>query len=225
MKNYHDQLKRGFFEIVVITISILLAFALDRWWDRQLDAGSKEELVSSLVLEFETTAEELESAMRIHENRRKGAQSLSQLQTATIEETSPELISQYWFWAVSPDETFPPNGALLSAISGGRLSLIESETLKAKLAGWSDRLDDLAQTERVVAEYTLHEFWPSVVQDVVIPLNNEEIGRETDQVILMPSTKNHLNLLVLGSEVAIEQVRELQQEIDEILTLLEIEGR
>ena len=223
MNDYRDRLKRGFFEVAVITVSILLAFALDRWWEGQLNAGSKQELISSLSLEFQAIEEALSSALRLHENRRDSARALSQLQASTIEDIDPEQISEYWYWTITPDETYPPSGALLSAISGGSLSLIDSEALKAKLSGWNDRLDDLTQTERVIADYTLREFWPSVSRTVVIPINNEDIGRETDQVILMPSTKNHLNLLSLGSDNAIYQVQELQREVVDILNLLDAE--
>jgi len=224
MKDYRERLERGIFEIVIITISILLAFALERWWDRQLDTGSREELVSSLVLEFEATAEDLKYALQTHESRRRGALALSQIQADTIESVDPDMISQYWYWAVTPDETFPPSGVLQSAISSGSLSLIGSEKLTSKLASWSDRLNNFTQTERVLADYTAQVFWPSVAQDVFIPLNKEKIGRETDEVILKPSTRNHLNFLVLGSDVAIGQVQELQQEVDEILELLKIES-
>lgn len=220
MKNYRKNIEQIFVEIAIITISILLAFALERWWDRQTDLRQKEELLSSLISEFEATAEELQSARQMHENRRTGALELSRLEASSIGETGPDQISQYWYWAITPDETYPPRGALFSAISGNRLSLVDSEDLKTRLAGWTDSLDNFRQTERVLAEYTLQVFWPGVARDVVLPLNKERIGRETDEVILMPATKNHLNLLALGSEVAIGQIELLQQEAGEILVLL-----
>lgn len=222
-----ERINQAILEIAIITVSILLAFALERWWDKQVDTQSKRELVSSLIQEFEATEAELQSALTSHRNRHVGASKLSELDEKTIGDVDPADISQYWYWAVTPDETYPPTGALLSAINDNRLTLLGNSSLKSRLASWSDRLENFRQTERVLAEYTLQTFWPNVAVDVIIPLNKESIGRETDQVILMPATKNHLNLLALGSNVAIGQVETLQEEVTEILRLLqeETEGR
>jgi hypothetical protein len=224
MKISRKRVNQAILEIAVITVSILLAFALERWWDRQVDTRSKDELVSSLVQEFEATKAELQSARTAHSNRYRGASRLSELKEKTIGKVSPDDISQYWYWVVTPDETYPPTGALLSAINDNRLSLLRHANLKSRLASWNDRLENFRQTERVLAEYTLQTFWPHVAVDVVIPLNKEAIGRETDKVILMPATKNHLNLLALGSSVAIGQIEDLQTEVTEILRLLQEES-
>ena len=218
-----ERINQTILEIVIITVSILLAFALERWWDEQVDKQSKGELVASLIQEFEATRDELGSARRFHSNRRLGASSLSELDEMTIGDVDPADISQYWYWAVSPDETYPPTGALLSAINDNRLSLLTNSNLKSRLSSWIDQLENFRQTERVLAEYTLQTFWPNVAVDVVIPLNKEEIERETDKIILMPETKNHLNLLALGSNVAMNQLETLQEEVTEILQLLEEE--
>jgi hypothetical protein len=224
MKEMRKRLNQAIIEIAIITVSILLAFALERWWDNQVDRRSRDELASSLLLDFEATAVELQSALTIHRNRYLGASKLSELEEATIGNVSPDDLSQYWYWAVTPDETYPPTGALQSAINDNRLSLLSNATLKSRLASWQDRLENFRQTERVLAEYTLQTFWPNVAVDVIIPLNKEAIGRETDKVILLPATKNHLNLLSLGSQVAIGQIETLHEEVIEILRLLHEEA-
>ena len=224
MKISRKRVNQAILEIAIITVSILLAFALERWWDRQVDVRSKGELVSSLIQEFEATRAELQSALASHSNRYRGASRLSELEEQTIGNVSPDDISQYWYWVVTPDETYPPTGALLSAINDNRLSLLGHSNLESRLASWNDRLENLRQTERVLAEYTLQTFWPNVAADVIIPLNKEAIGRETDKVILMPATKNHLNLLALGSSVAIGQIEDLQTEVTDILRLLQEES-
>ena len=224
MKVSRKRVNKAILEIAIITVSILLAFALERWWDRQVDTRSKDELVSSLIQEFEVTNAEFQSALTSHSNRYRGASKLGELDEKTIGNVNPDDISQYWYWVVTPDETYPPTGALLSAINDNRLSLLRNAELRSRLASWNDRLENFRQTERILAEYTLQTFWPNVAVDVVIPLNKEAIGRETDKVILMPATKNHLNLLALGSRVAIGQIEALQAEASEILRLLQEES-
>ena len=224
MKLNRERINQAILEIAIITVSILLAFSLERWWDRQVESRSKVELVSSLIQEFKATEVELQSALTQHGNRRLGAMKLSEMDEASIDAIDPTEISQYWYWAVSPDETYPPTGALLSAINDNRLALLGNSSLKYRLASWIDRLENVRQTERVLSEYTLQTFWPNVAERVVIPLNKEKIGRETDEIILLPATKNHLNLLALGSDVAISQIEELHEEVMEILRLLQEEA-
>lgn len=43
------------FESVLIIVSILVAFSIDAWWDSRRAARQTEELISALVLDFETT--------------------------------------------------------------------------------------------------------------------------------------------------------------------------
>ena len=223
IKINRERINQAIFEIAIITVSILLAFALERWWDDRVDSRSKDELVSLLMQEFQSAKAELQVSMETHRERLRGVSKLNELDAQTIAEVDPVEISDYWYWAVTPDETYPPNGALQSAINDNRLTLLDSPVLQSRLASWTGRLQDLRQTERVVAEYTLQTFWPNVATDVVIPLNREAIGRETDEVILRPATKNHLTVLAIGSRVAISQVESLQEEADEIMKLLQEE--
>ncbi|MEM8982371.1 MAG: hypothetical protein AAGC71_05055 [Pseudomonadota bacterium] len=225
-KANRDTINQALVEVAIITVSILLAFALERWWDAIVDSRSRNELVVSLIQEFEATEAELQNALEMHQKRQVSVSALSALDAATIVNVDPAKISEHWYWAVTPDVNYPPTGALLAAINANRLTLLGSPGLRSSLAGWPNRLEDLRQTERVLADYTSQTFWPSVSADVVIPLNRERIGRETDAVILLPATKNHLNLLSLGSAVAIDQIMKLQQEVIEILRQLrdELEG-
>ncbi|MEM1262750.1 MAG: hypothetical protein AAGH76_10170 [Pseudomonadota bacterium] len=221
-----DRINNALVEIAIITVSIVLAFALERWWDAIVDSRLKDELVVSLIQEFEATGVELRSALQDHRDRMISASSLSELDEDSIGSIDPSKISEYWYGTVTPDETYPPTGALLSAINDNRLTLLGNSQLRSSLASWTYQLDDLRQTERVLANYTLQTFWPSVATDVVIPLNKETIGRETDSVVLLPATKNHLNLLSVGSSVAINQIVGLQEKLEEILRLLreELDG-
>jgi hypothetical protein len=69
MTDYKKRLEQALIEMTIITVSILLAFALERWWDKQIDLRQKGEVVSSLIQEFEATAIELDSASTTHRNR------------------------------------------------------------------------------------------------------------------------------------------------------------
>ena len=53
MADYKERIRRGLFEMMIITVSIFFAFTLDRWWDLRIDSATEQEILSSLVGEFE----------------------------------------------------------------------------------------------------------------------------------------------------------------------------
>lgn len=55
--------RRAVTEGAVIVISILLAFAIDAAWDRYEASVARAELIDALILDFETTGENLEAAI------------------------------------------------------------------------------------------------------------------------------------------------------------------
>ena len=56
-------------EGVLIVVSILLAFGIDAWWDRNRDDDARRELVAALRAEFLAGSEELARAQSLHRRR------------------------------------------------------------------------------------------------------------------------------------------------------------
>ena len=56
-------------EALVITSSILLAFALDAWWDSHKDYMEETALLASLTVEFKSVEVELTRARMVHFSR------------------------------------------------------------------------------------------------------------------------------------------------------------
>lgn len=59
-KSWRNVLVEG----IVIIASILLAFAIDAAWDRRNESVTRQELIEALTLDFETTGERLDGAIR-----------------------------------------------------------------------------------------------------------------------------------------------------------------
>ena len=64
LSNTNIPFKRLFVEGFVIVISILLAFAIDAWWDRQQESEQEAALLMSLLADFRLLEEQLSEADR-----------------------------------------------------------------------------------------------------------------------------------------------------------------
>ena len=62
-------------ELLVITTSIVLAFALDAWWDARGDRVDERKLLVALHEEFEAVKAELLAARRTHSSRQTASAS------------------------------------------------------------------------------------------------------------------------------------------------------
>lgn len=212
---------RGLVEFVVITMSILLAFSLDRWWDVRKDHGDEQKLLIALVEEFEATAQELRDSWDRHETRRAAAEALALVDLGTLGQITADSATSLWNYATKPETADPPQGTLTAVIANGTLTLIRNGSLQSHLAGWEARLADYNHTERNLADYILFEFIPWMALQGPLPYGSQS---PLNAAFLSVPTKNHLNRIVLVSEVALGENEALQDEVNEILTLLRQES-
>ena len=139
--------KRLFIEAGAIVASILLAFAIDAWWeDRQQRAsdiahlqGVLEELESHRVL----IAEALESHRTTVELGYELFSLLSSDQTATEKARTTEVINQMIdFYRINA-----PFGSLQTAMSSGAIARMTDVNLASDIASWPTTIDDLLEEE------------------------------------------------------------------------------
>lgn len=72
-------MKRLIIEGIAVVLSILLAFAIDAWWDEQKERSEEREVIESLYVEFEANRDEAESVISILENDIQSVMTLQQL--------------------------------------------------------------------------------------------------------------------------------------------------
>jgi hypothetical protein len=207
-------------EAVAIVGSILLAFAIDAWWDGRKDREIEQELLVSLIQEFEGAATEFDIQWTKAEQRRTAATQLAALNDKTIAQADPETLYRLWNQTYSPSISDPPEGTLTSAIATGRLSLIRNKLLKSLLTRWSGRLRNLHNTERNLTDHMVRGFMQDITQRALLPFLSAAVGPEFGDALLAVPTKNHLNLIVLVTGISMDENKELQDGVEEILDLL-----
>jgi hypothetical protein len=156
--------KRIAVEAAAIVASILLAFAIDAWWeDRQLDIQEME-LIAQLHEEVQANKELFDTYRKLHEGlldatsrllRRTGPDfSHSEDEVSEILRDM-QLMSDWW--------TLEPSiGVTSSLVQAGLINVIESNTLRAEISSWMAVLEDVLQEEAYVAKFSqniLYGYW------------------------------------------------------------------
>ena len=186
-----------------IVISILLAFAIESWSDQGDLQSREQEILRSLLVDFESSRERLLEIQRFHQATQ--GLTLELLQIA-ISDTfiADATLNQYladlsWTDVTSPIAT----GALHSVISGGELNAIRNDELRKMLADWPVHIEtintNLQQggaffSEKWVPYLAEFGYLPAIISlDSIMPGNPElTINGEA---LNIPSPQSHQSLL------------------------------
>jgi len=150
------------FESVLIVVSILAAFAIERWWSDRQDSIEEQTLLRQLRAEFEENASKLVEKRADHEDvRDAGLRILSVTgPDARVEDLGIGTIRDD-FDKLNSLRTFDPGtGALSAVIQSGKLDLISSDDLRTNLSAWPAHYQDLSEDEQWVIVHTIERLRP-----------------------------------------------------------------
>ena len=143
----------------MIVGSILLAFGLQAWWEGRQEERRASELVSALLLDFETTRTRLETSIAWSDSLI--ARSAAFLRAA--QSTEPVPLDSLRFLAGGSFRAIPFEPALSAyraAVATGDLQLIQNPTLVEAFADFDQGLDYFGEHSRVSADlYYLGATW------------------------------------------------------------------
>lgn len=182
-------------EGTAIVVSILLAFAIDAWWQRQSELDQAEALISSLHADFTSSQSHIEEWLVGNE---KILSTLTEFRDELAATTvNDELIVPIeWVVAAIGAPTYSPTDATLeTAISSGQIELIEDVELRTRLAKWRQQLDDTQEDELLVREIVVHHLVPALSQQIRLSRAFEfdmMVGWFLDQS--MPDANDELSL-------------------------------
>jgi hypothetical protein len=160
--------KRLTVEAAAIVGSILLAFAIDAWWDERNEAKLERRLLTALLVEFEQNSELLRRArtqyeqhymesLRILEYLHEGASSFDHAELEKL------------FRGLLVGETFHlESGAHDGLLGSGELSLVRDEELRNRLAAWPSYVKEWSEEQEAVFSYANTELRPYLADSVRI---------------------------------------------------------
>lgn len=156
-------------EGIAIVASILLAFAIDAWWDDRQDRRDEQVMLASLHDEFAVIKSALEADIERHEQNLASLKTLLQRMNGDRHGDEAAVIEAAFLELLSPRTTDLGSGALEALLGSGRLELIESKPLREKIAGWPGVIyevwDDQASNAKMVFDtyipYFVRAGWPA----------------------------------------------------------------
>lgn len=114
-------------EGALIVISILMAFAIDTWWDDRGRRAEEQELIVDLEAELRTNLQALDSIIARHE---AFPARMAFLESATVDQVR----------GIPADR----------AIASGKLALLSDPSLRSMLTSWRGELDDAKEQGAVL---------------------------------------------------------------------------
>ncbi len=152
------QWRRLSIEAAAIVGSILLAFAIDAWWEERAIRIEEQQVLQGLGLEFHSIRDVLSRHLSKH---LQGVQALEDFLSAAgnggVEEAGP-IVDAALLELLVPRTSDLGSGTLTALLGSGRIEILSNRTLRAKLAAWEGVIGEVwdDQALNVKAVYEIH---------------------------------------------------------------------
>jgi hypothetical protein len=146
-------------EAILIVISILVAFAIDAWWQERNDRVEEHRVLSSLQAEFQANLVSIPVFIEAH---RASARYTTDLIDA-LQNAGPDAIIEFGAAqtgnVISQGSSDPHSGALDAVLQSGEMRFIQNPQIRERLASWPQMVKDATENEVL-----LRTVWNPVLQ-------------------------------------------------------------
>ncbi len=139
--------KRIAVEAAAIVVSILLAFAIDAWWDDRKERIEEREVLHGLKSEFSRYRDDLAISIEIQASVLLVTSDLLVATRRGFWESEIHTIDEALVNLSDPRSHDFGGGVLDALISSGRLEMISNNDLRVKLATWSEVFNEIRDDE------------------------------------------------------------------------------
>ena len=155
-------------ELAVVVGGVFVALSLEGWMDERSDRREEQVVVQSLHQEFVANRAELERQFANYDRRMTAAETLLQLGPSAAELPTDSLVV-LWEWYLRGGTFDPTTGTLDGLLATGRLDLIQDADLRARLAGWPSRLENMRFVEIMISDLISQQIFPWLRQQSALP--------------------------------------------------------
>ena len=206
-------LKTALRDAALIVVSILIAFALDAWWDGQSRATEEREALTALQAELSGSRIELDSVMDFNRSQSQRIDHILEPDDAAIPSAERGAI----FRAVNGGMTFDPSLSAIEAILAGGLDRISNSELRTAIAAWPGVLREIEVDQRIMV-------------DEFIALNDALVMQglhvDVSRAVRLESAPAELTARVTGNQVIRQRLSALRSSIGSLnYELSEVEAR
>ncbi len=154
-------------EAVAIVASILLAFAIDAWWEervlrieeQQILQGLREEFLSVHAVLSEHLSDHLKDLQILEDFLRAAG-------NASAENAGP-IVDAVLVELLSPNTSDLGSGALNALLSSGRIEILANRTLRARLASWEGVMGEVWDDQAIHAKSVFEIHVPYFVAEKI----------------------------------------------------------
>lgn len=222
-------------ESVAIIASILIAFALDAWWDGRELAEREDWYLESLEKDFLENRENLEEAIRVQTGVLESIQKLVLFgATATRAPDADSVASLVRLVFADINVGFPPNlGTYQELLNTSSLQVIRSDSLRTLLADFGVRVETVGRIEDGAADGWSMDVTEHLLTRLDFAAYLPQYLLGTDSIVeIQPSAVDHQSLVsdrvfrnvMIGrlavTAIRLSMYRGLEESVDGILRIL-----
>jgi hypothetical protein len=225
-------------DIAVVALGILMALAVDAWWDARNDRQAEQLLLARLHADFTTVKKDLKIVANDHELTREAALALLDLPSnqAVPQTSETDGAIALVFIAV---RTFNPGTAAVSSYMAGEgTQLIRNKALLNKLLTWPALVEDLQEEELSMQKAASERWTPYLAAKANLGPIYSAFGEVHDDLparLAQPMPRqaliademffNHVMERYKWQQLALRDLVPVQAAVEDILSLLEHELR
>lgn len=215
-------------EGVAILISILLAFAIQAWWDQRQEEEEQVRLLTALSIEMTQNAQ---GATDFSQRKAAQAAILETMINAldSVPEGTPVNVSRAQLRGSVGSGTYGARRAAFDAlVLSGQLRFIENDLLRQEISKWPSLVEDAVENEQQIREVWMPKLVQRLIQDVSLaqifePLCPQE-GAEacSPPELIVSSDTEVIGLLVMTRMYLLEAEKELAWLAETTASLVEM---
>ena len=166
-------------EVVAIVGSILLAFAIDAWWDDLQLRRDEATAIRQLRDEFLSNSEAIRAAQQSHRRAEVAFDAMLRIIREKGDPAGSYVVPDSVLFELGSWTTLDPaTGVLEALVSSGRILLIGDSDLRAELTSWSTELQDVREEEVEDRRITSDQVLPLINQYVPLVSMEHRISGE-----------------------------------------------
>lgn len=220
-------------EGAAIVVSILLAFAIDAWWDGAQESKAQAGYLQLLASEFRQAKTELESDLVDRDSI--VSSSIALLEWTTRESTpSPDSMNVWMFWLGAYKRYQPPHAVFDNLAASGTIIHGVPDSLRAALLRYDRMRDRYRLIEEVEDRFRVERLLPYLERNTAkvryayeperLPLRDVHHPSGYDFILRDREFQNLVMDRTANARTALQQGQAMDQIIEQILALLPTPG-
>lgn len=223
-------------DAIVVVCSILLAFAIDAWWDDRSERKAEIVLLKRLHADFSDVRAMLEVTLKDHAETHDACVALLEFEIGETLPDTPEVDSMVARVFIASRTFNPGSGAVAAFLNSDRARLVRNRPLADLLLAWSGLVEEVQEEEAQLQKGVSERWTPYLATRTSLGpyvATYEVLKSGLPSHVLAPSQRksltvdeefvNHVLNRYTWQQLALRDIGPLSAAIDEILSLLEKE--